>query len=450
MSLTIIPALLIVGFLLVRYPFALAALALFLPMESPGTGAVLAGFGVLVPLIYAGYFLAVFRTLHTLWIKRNTSVVTRRIGSIALLAAGTSGWMAFSMYACDVGKFELVGRSLGAVPGVLFALAYYNHRSARILLCLAIAVHLVIGCGMIVFPAGPLVLLRQTTTAGVDLPDVWALETTGYKDNAQFESAARFAFYAGVGLIVGLSLLLYKRKPLVRVFGACLASLGLAATFFTVERGIWIGIFIAVLTLIAPLKRERIGKLIYGIIFSGLALGVLAVCMSSTNTLLITLREHFLSVADDRYRIPAALRSVDVLISMPLFGVGGEVLKLIEIAGGAPHQSFYFFAVAYGVPAGVCVGILTWRSVVTSFRKPRPMRKAGLNQLDELLGRSLGWVVLGAALTNGMCGGSLGWIVLGFACLPWAYSVPISRAFRIPAQMRRAVAARAGGTKESW
>ncbi|MDO8586171.1 MAG: O-antigen ligase family protein [Armatimonadota bacterium] len=415
-------------FLLVRYPFALAVLALFLPMEAPGVGAAIAGsFGILVPLIYAGYFLAVFKTLHTLWIRRNTSIVSRRVFQIALLAAGASGWIALSMFSSDASKIETIYTSLGAIPGVIFALAYYNNRSARIVLVSAVAVHLIVGCGIIVFPHSPLSFLRQPTSAGAALPDVWRMETTGYKDSAQFESAAQLAFYAAVGLIVGISLLLYHRGTLIRVLGTCLAGLGIAATFFTLERGVWIGIFVGLIALIAPLKRKPAGKLVYAVILSTLALGVLAVCTSADNFVLVALRDHFLAVRQDGYRIPVAMRSMDILIAKPLFGVGGQILDLIDLAGGAPHQSFYFYAVTYGIPTGVCVAAMTWLSLVTNFAKRRPPHGSGLTQYDRLLGRTLGLVVVAMALTNGMSGGMLGWAFLGFACLPWAHSLPAGR-----------------------
>jgi len=270
MSFAVIPMLLAVVFLAVRYPYVLAVLALFLPVESPGVGAVVSStYHMAVPLIYGGYFLAVFKTLHVLWTRRNASVVSRRILTVALLAMGTSGWIFLSMFAADASKTEAISRGLCVVPGVILALAYYNHRPARVLLGLALAVHLIIGCGVIAFPHSPLALLRQTTSEGVALPDVWKMETTFYKDNAQFESAAQLAFYAAVGLIVGLGLLLYRHKTTVRVAGACLAFLGLAGTFFSLERGIWIGIFIGLFTLVSPLRGKPIGKTVYAAIISG-------------------------------------------------------------------------------------------------------------------------------------------------------------------------------------
>lgn len=423
MSISVIPIILAIGYLFVRYPYALAVIALFLPMESPGVGAAVSGsFKVLVPLLYAGYFLAVFKMLYILWIRRNASLVSRRILTIALLAAGTIGWIAFSMFAGDASKTEAIRVSLSAAPGVLFALVYYNNRSARILLVAAIAVHLLIGCGIIAFPHSPLALLRQSVSSADSLPDVWAMETTVYKDNAQFESAAFLAFYAAVGLIVGMSFLLYKRSIVLRIFGVSLALLGIAATFFTVERGVWIGILIGILVLITPLRQRPIGKFVYTSIFLALAFGVIAICTSSDNFILVALREHFLMAASDSYRVPVALRAVDILIANPLYGVSGDVLKLIDTIGGAPHQSFYFYAVAYGIPAGLFTAIITWFSISTNLMKRRPLRRSGLGDYDQLLARSLSWVVFATAMTNGMSGGMLIWTFLGFTCLPWAFS----------------------------
>lgn len=423
MLLIMIALLPIIIYLLVRYPYVLAVLTLFLPTESPGVGAAVSrSLKILVPLMYAGYFLAVFKMLYILWIRRNVSIVSRRIVKIALLAAGISGWIAFSMFACDTSRREIIIMSLGAVPGALFVLVYYNHRPARILLVAALAVHLVIGCAVMAFPHSPLAVLRQPTSIGAALPDLWSMETTVHKDSAQFESAVHLAFYAAAGLLIGMSLLLYNPRTLVRVFGAFLAGLGLAATFFTFERGIWIGILVGILVLVAPLKRKPIGKMIYAAIFSALALGVFAVCTSADNLILVTLREHFLAIREDSYRIPVAIRSTDILVTRPLFGVGGEILDLIELVGGAPHQSFYFYAVTYGIPAGVFVAILTWWSLAVNFSRRKPIYASGLTQYDQLLAKSLGWVVFAMAMTNGMSGGMLGWIFLGFACLPWAYN----------------------------
>ena len=157
MSVTTLPVLLVIGILLVRFPLALALLTMFLPLEAPGVGAAVVAFRPSwVPLIYVGYFLAVFRVFYDLWCRRNLSLVSHRIFLVALLAMGTSAWMGVSMLLNDSGIVNTVSMSLGAIPGALFALAYYNHRSARILLILVVVIHLIIGCGVIAFPNSPL------------------------------------------------------------------------------------------------------------------------------------------------------------------------------------------------------------------------------------------------------------------------------------------------------
>jgi len=140
-----------------------------------------------------------------------------------------------------------------------------------------------------------------------------------------------------------------------------------------------------------------------------------------------TLVSYFTQMPDNDYRLSAARNSMSVLLEQPVFGVNGDVRKIVEAAGGAPHQSFYFIAVMYGVPAGICVLLMTWWIFAPKLPGKITLRNKQFPSADRCLAHAIGWVVLFLALSNNMSAGMLGWMCLGYACLPWVYSVPIRK-----------------------
>lgn len=432
-------ALAVVGIAAVAFPPAIAAISILnLPTDTPG----LAQHQVLQfpnAFILLLSFVAMGRVLYELWRRRRCSAASGRIFKIALLATAVSWWTALSILVGGrLGISDVVYAGFEAIPGAVFAVAYHRNRVARALFIAILAAQLVIGYGIVTFPGSAMTLLRPAVGAGPETPHAWDVSPT-HKDNAQFAHSGQFAFYGAVGLVVGVYFLVYSRGAGRKIFGAGLIYLGVVSSLVTVCRALWLGIPVALVVLLIPIARTTISRAAYGLAAAYVGLWLYVALAGSTSPTVSAIREYFMSVREDQYRIPAAIGSVDVLLTKPIFGANGDIEELVNWVGGVPHQSFYYYATMYGLPAGICLLVITWWTLSPNFIRRRIAEVPGFGRPEQHLARAIGWLVLAMAMTNGMSAGMFAWICLGFACMPWAYSLPRQRvvASRAPAPLSR-------------
>jgi hypothetical protein len=213
------------------------------------------------------------------------------------------------------------------------------------------------------------------------------------------------------------------------------------------------GILLGLLMLAYPITRRQIGRIAYGCLLLAAGAGLWMIFAEADRPALAILRGHFMGIAGESYRLPAAVRSFDILLTRPVFGAEGSVPAAVDLAGGLVHQSFYYYAVLYGLPAGVFSLILTWWAVVCVLGRCKTARVPGFAREDHYLARALGLVVVCMALTNGMSGGAVGWMCLGFVCLPWAYRPPRRKRVRSYPRFGAGRSIRpnlTGGAKVEW
>ena len=312
---------------------------------------------------------------------------------------------------------------------MIFAVAYYRNRTARALFLVSLAAQLIISCGMLLFPGGPFAAFQMQTSSGVaagSLADSLVSGEALAKNPAQFAGSVQPGMYAAVGVVVGLFMLLHSRRLPTRIAGSAFVTMGCYVSLVTLQRSIWIGALIGVLVLLQPSIVSRRARAVGFVLLTGLVGGLYVFLISPSGTSLALFREFLWNVGGDAYRIPVALRAFNYLFVSPLFGAAGNIWPMVSDIGGMPHQSCYYFALTYGLPAGVCVVAFYW--LVLASNLPGHARSVpGLTLPERSLARSVGWIVICAALANNMAAGTLGWICLGFASLPWAYSLPATR-----------------------
>lgn len=417
------------------YPPAIACLSIFMiGMDTSGVAQFHLLPGVLLMMLY---IVATGRTLYDLWRQRITLSARRRY-TIAIMAALISAWVGISVLMGGDGLYVATYLSLQGMLGVVFAVAYFGDKKARGLFIFTVAAQLLLAFILSTFPGSLMEIFRAQAPSFGDVQDLWDLQSIASKDSAQFVNVVQLGFYGAIGLILGVYFLVYSKKLLPRLLlGGGLTYLGGVISFFTIERGIWIGALFGLIALVAPLFKSTAGKVGFGVSVVLVLTGVLGLMLVSSNPALISRREHFMSIRDDSYRVPAAINSADFVLTHPIFGANGDVRKVTDDAGGAPHQAFYFFATMYGIPSGLLLLILMCLAMFPYFRKNRRPEMSWLSPPEHALSRAMFFVVISMALTNNMSAGMLGWICLGYACLPWAFSVPdgvpkLQRVKRVP------------------
>ncbi|MHB9035616.1 MAG: O-antigen ligase family protein [Armatimonadota bacterium] len=426
----IVPAflILVLSIAAIVYPPAIAcACALVSNSETPGLALAFAACTRVSDIVMAGIcFIAVCRAIVVVRSRRKKTIPARRVYVLSIVALAVWLWMGISLRLGGSGLPDTLRSCLASgVPGVIFAAAYYRDRLARLMFLFVLIAHLSLAFAIVSFPGGPLDVMKPQLLGSYEPGDIGISATGIGKTSGQFGNPVQLAFYGAVGIIVGLYLFAYHRGPSARLMGLSLVGLGLWASYVTVERGIWIGVIIASYTVLRPLAAKRPGTVVFTILVLG-ALCVLCYATALDNSQAArTLFSHFTRFSEGtQYRMSAAGNSVAVLLEHPLFGVNGAVQRIVDLAGGAPHQSFYFFAVLYGLPAGIGVLLMTWWVFASKLSKRMIPGGPGFTVYDRYLAHALGWIVLFLALSNNMSAGMLGWICLGYGCLPWAYSMP--------------------------
>jgi hypothetical protein len=423
----------VLGALAIVYPPAIACLCVIAyNFQTPGITQAFVNYSRLPELCFAGIcFLAVYKAVRSIKRGNRAAVTANRAYILSIVAIAVFVWMNISLYLGGGGLVGALRSSLqSGVLGVVFAAAYYNDRLAKSLFVFTVGAHLLLAFILVTFPGGPLSLFGAENVASIDPTDVGILATGIGKASGQFSNPVQLSLYGAIGIVLGVYLLAYKRGWLARIAGMGVLLLGMWASYVTVERAVWIGCIIGLFTLLLPLTAKSWGRAVYvGLIYAVLSLVCVAM-VSDSSTAMGSLTSHFSDMVNNKYRVSAAEGSVDILFYQPIFGKSGDVQEVVDVVGGAPHQSFYFFAVVYGIPAGIGVLVMTWW--VFASKLPRRMILAGrdFTRYDRYLAHAIGWVVLLLALSNNMSAGMLGWICLGYACVPWAYSSPVRKRAR--------------------
>ena len=419
--------LLILGVLAIVYPPAVAcAYMLFGMQDTTGIGTVFTE-ATHVPLIAlsALCFIATFKVFRTLWRNRNNSPTDYRVFVVSLLSVGITAWIGLSVYS-DTGSVSagLIAAASSGVYGVVFGVAYYRKRLAMIIMLLPVVLHLILTFGIVSVPEGPWALLAAPASQLMDSASTGLSDDGIVRPSGQFDNSVPLAFFGAIVAIVGLYCLVYSRRKYARLLGLALLVLGGWVSVVTIQRAVCVGLVIASFVLLRPLAKKASGKYIYHAYFLLVLVVLCSILTSTDNPTLSRLRDFFWEARSSNYRVMAAVNSLDVLFSKPLFGVSGEVRSLLDLAGGAPHQCFYFFAVMYGIPAGLGLLALTCLVMISNLRGGNAPGEHDFPTHQRYFALAVGWVLLSMSLTNNMSGGLFGWICLGFACLPWAYAVP--------------------------
>ena len=402
------------------YPPAVAAICMLVaPAETPSVGVVFTSFArVPTMAVWALCLLAACRAGYKLWVQRAGST-QRRKAYLSGMALFCTLWVGFAVYWSESSMGRAIVQMVSCgVYGVVFALAYHRNRTAMAVMTAPVAIHLALGIAILKFPGSALGLLRPISTLASVESEIAGITGEGImKASAQFNNPVPLAFYAAVAVMIGLYLIIERSSRWSVLGGVVLLALGAYSSYVTVQRAIWLGAAFGGLVLLAPVFRRSGARSALAVGMTLCAIGLACTLLPTENTPLGSLLDYFRRTSDGNYRVMAAINSVDILFSKPFFGVGGDVTGVLDAAGGIPHQSFYFLAVMYGLPVGLCVLLMTWRV----FRSVLPGGGGGPTPQERYLSVAIGWVVLSMALSNNMSAGLAGWICLGFACLPWVY-----------------------------
>ena len=412
--------------LAVIYPPAIASLNLL--VASPDTPAIGVSFThfvrIPVAMIHALTVLAVCSALWKLRCAARTAPGAARKLTVAKISIGVCIWIGLSVFAVTGSMSRAVLEMLSCgVYGVVLALAYHRSRSAMILLLTPVVLHLLLSLGITYLPGSPLAILRPMSTSGLD-ESLFGVSSDGItRVSAQFNNAVPLSFHAAAAMTAGIYMVLSARGLVVRLLGSVVLGLGVWVSYMTVERAIWVGIIVGAFVLLLPIARRSGTKKIVSVTYFASVLLVVHLLVNNVGSKTIdNLGSFFLSAGQASYRLNAAVNSVDILLSRPGFGTGGDVTQVLQAAGGLPHQSFYSTAVLYGIPAGLGVLLLGLLGLPFGARTTAGESEThGLTQTERTLALAVGCIVVAMALSNNMSAGMLGWICLGFACLPRIY-----------------------------
>jgi hypothetical protein len=120
-------------------------------------------------------------------------------------------------------------------------------------------------------------------------------------------------------------------------------------------------------------------------------------------------------------RIEAAERAVGQMADYPLFGVPAAVFNADRVG---IHQIMGYFAVMFGIPAGIACTWLLFISVRANLvpcgsRRAHPTTRDLLASPDAHLCTLLMGVVLGMGITNNFGAAMLYWTAWAISCAPW-------------------------------
>lgn len=409
-------------------PIVVCLYLLFAVKETTGVGVVFAQYSRIPTIsLLIALVLAMCCEYYKLWLRKDDSLSSRRIFHISSISLGIATWIALAVYSGGSSIYDSFLTIVNSgIFGVVFALAYHRNRFALLLIVIAVSAQLLLSFAIIYFPKGPwIVTANELFTESANRLDIsYGISSEGIrKTEAQFNNTIPFAFYGAVSFIAGVYLLCHFETMKLRLVGVMLIALGGWASFITVQRGIWAGILVGVSVLITPLTKKGSVKIIFFTSFLFL-LGLIPFVISTESIIARNISGHFLEMRHEKYRFEVAWNAVDVLLEKPIFGVAGDVLESVRLTGGAPHQSFYFFAVMYGIPAGLLTLVITWLATSSILYKSAASLNHEFTKRQFHLAVALGWITISMAITNNMSAGILGWACLGFGCLPWAYCKP--------------------------
>jgi hypothetical protein len=405
------------------YPaIIIAVYMMFAISEIPSMGSAFGHYTRIPPFGLKFLCLAIaFREYYKIWLGRNSSPEGQRSFVISTLAVLIAAWIGFSVYTGGVGIVEtLISVIDSGVLGVILAVAFHRDQKAMFFIVLTVLAQLLISYGVVNFNSGPLGSLSfADSILSADSLGVSYEKVT--RTSAQFHNSIPLGFYGAISFLIGAYFFLYSGKILLKTLAFAFILLGAWSSFVTIQRAIWVGILIGMVFLLKPVSRKVLGKLLIVSYVAGLGF-LIYTLMSTENKALNVLSDFFLETRKEEYRVMAAINSIDILFSKPMLGNQGDILEQVRLAGGAPHQFFYFLAVLYGIPAGLFAVILMFIVIKGNFVAGIIRGNSGLSAPETYLGVALGWAMLSMSLSNNMSAGMLGWLCLGYACLPWVYA----------------------------
>ena len=366
-----------------------------------------------------------------LWKSYQRGELSKRHAFLVCCATALTGWMCLSYWMHDdsISRTILFIMSSGPL-GIVFSVAFRRNPYARIALYLVVLIHIGLSILIYAVPGGRWTDLACKTINANGMEEVGGVASSnqdevGYsykgirRGSAQFENSIPLGFYGALAVLVGVYIGLNRKGLFWALLSVLSFVFGGLALYITSPRAIICGAVIGGGILISGVKKTVFSRLVITGMILAFVCGIWWVFENSASNTAAVIRDHFATMMDDNgYRAKAAIKSVDVLFDYPFFGVGDSA-KMVDLVGGAPHQSFYFMSVIFGLPAGICTLILTYIVAIALFIFPSGRMTEGLGN-ERQMAKAVGVIVLAMALTNNMSAGFIGWVCLGYACLPWA------------------------------
>jgi len=425
-----------------RYPPLIACIFLMFSMSQTfGMGAIFPG---AISFIFS--LMALMGTcvsFSKLWRCRKRNKITRRIFFIAVVAAISTLWTGLASFAGGGGGIIPIINSMtnNGIFIIIIVLAYWNSSWARKLIVLTIIIQLIISVAIIQLPDSPISIIKASMyndVYSVDY-DILKLEKPEYiRESGQFLNSLQLSFYSTAGIIIGLYILLISLNFYQRAIGLVLSLFALQAFYLSFSRGGGLILFIgAILYAIWQPAKYRLVTSIFIFFITALALLMqsdISTFISDDPFLNYVIDKTSKTGSDelDRYRYQAIIDSLDLIISNPLFGTGGNNEIFAQGKFNLPHQAPLNSAVINGLPDGICVTILYWlilagfliqiRQIVATKQSQHFINYQLIDRNEVRLATIIGLLVLIFGMTNQHAGKAFQYVCLGYACLPWIYT----------------------------